>query len=117
MQSHTCCSVRLAGLGLDAQFTIYNETGFELGNTISPMLFNLYLDSVIQTTLPQLQELGIQVVYNVHVDGVLPDRPIHPFTHREFLYILPYANDSALLSQYLADLESMVEVILYQFQA
>ena len=113
MHSHTCCSVRLSGMGLGAQFTI--ETGFKQGDAISPMLFNLYLDSVIQTILPKLQELGVRVVYQV--DGVLHDKPLHTLTHREFVYILLYADDIALLSESLADLKSMVEVVHNQFQA
>lgn len=48
---------------------------------------------------------------------MLHDKPIHTFTHREFVYILLYADDIALLSESLADLKSMVEVVNHQFQA
>jgi hypothetical protein len=41
MHSHTCCPVRLPGMGLGAQFTI--ETGFKLRDAISPMSFNFAL--------------------------------------------------------------------------
>jgi hypothetical protein len=82
---------------------------------MSPMFFNLDLDSVIQTILPRLQEVGIRVVY--HVDGVLHDKPIHTFTQREFVYILRCADDNAVLSESLADLKSLVEIVHNQFQA
>ena len=71
MHLHTCCSVRVPGMGLGDLFAI--ETGFKQGDSISPMLFNLYLDSVLAVILPQLRALGVRVVN--HVEGVLHDRP------------------------------------------
>ncbi len=94
-------------MGLGAQFTI--ETGFKQGDAMSPVLFNLYLDSVIQTILPRLQDLGVRHVYQV--DDVLHDKPIHTCSYREFVYILLYADDIALLSESFADLKSNKELV------
>ncbi len=100
-------------MGFGAQFII--ETGVEKGDAMSPMIFNLYLHSVIQPIIPRPQELGVRVLY--HVDGVLHDKPIHTFTPRVFVYILLYEDDIALLRDCLADLKSMVEVVDSQIQA
>jgi hypothetical protein len=112
MHMHTCCSVRVPGMGLGDMFAI--ETGFKQGDSISPMLFNLYLDSVLTVILPRLRALGVRVVYNV--GGVLHDRPLHSLTSTEFVYLLLYADDMALLSESLTDLQCMVETVHNQFQ-
>ncbi len=79
-------------MGLGAQFEI--ERGCKEWDAISRMICNLYLDSVIQTILPRLLEPGVRVGY--HGDAVLHDKPIHTFTHREYVYILLSADGIAL---------------------
>jgi hypothetical protein len=50
MHHGTTCTVRAPGLGLGEQFAV--ETGFKQGDVISPMLFNLYMDSVVRDVMP-----------------------------------------------------------------
>jgi hypothetical protein len=89
--SHTCCFVRIPRLGLGAQYTI--ETVFKQECHITHAI-QLAFRFGIHTIIPQLQELGVRVVGQV--DGVLHNKPIQTFTHRELVYILLYADDTAL---------------------
>ncbi len=63
MHTGTRDALRAPGLGLGNTFAV--ETGFELGQVVSRMLFNLYMVCVIREVMPKINCLGIDfLVYS-----------------------------------------------------
>jgi hypothetical protein len=104
MHQGTTCSVCAPGLGLGERFAV--ETGFKQGDAISPMLFNLYMDSVVRDVMPVIRQRGIKIRYNFK--GRLGEMGSGVITHEDLVWILLYADDIALLAQDLADLHIML---------
>jgi hypothetical protein len=57
MLTSTGYVVRAPRIGLGESFAV--ETGFKLGDDISPMLFNLYMDCVMRDVMPTIKSLDI----------------------------------------------------------
>jgi hypothetical protein len=104
MHHGTTCTVRAPGLGLGEQFAV--ETGFKQGDVISPMLFNLYMDSVVRDVMPIIRQRGIKLQYNFN--GRLEEIVHGKVTHEDLVWILLYADDIALMAEDLADLQFML---------
>jgi hypothetical protein len=103
----TSCVIRAPGLGLGEEFQV--KTGFKQGDTISPLLFNLYMDSVVRDVLPHLRSLGVRVRYSDH--GVLRERWHGHISHEGLVWILLYADDIALVANSARDLQLMLTIL------
>ncbi|KAG1651948.1 hypothetical protein FOA52_009217 [Chlamydomonas sp. UWO 241] len=82
------------GDALSAPFPL--EIGVKQGCPISPLLFNVYIDSVIRSLIAQIPNAGIQIGYVV--DGVLHTPESRKDYDTTVLPLLLYADDITLLS-------------------
>ena len=80
------------------------STGVKQGDVLAPMLFNLYMDTIVQQLLPQLQAMGASIWYSL--DGQLTEAR-HP-THEQLLWILLYADDAVLMCRTAEQLQAAV---------
>lgn len=96
--------VRHAG-GLSDWFPI--TTGVRQGCVIAPMLFNVYMDIIMRTTLARCPaECGVEVHYKV--DGKLKRLPKDRLNSVERLTCLLYADDVVLIAK---DRQQLVEML------
>ena len=83
------------------------DTGFKQGCVLAPDLFTLTLDTVVRQLLPELQKLGVTIVYKF--DGQLMHSR-NP-THEELMWILLYADDISLVCDDIDNLRKAVALM------
>jgi hypothetical protein len=103
LYSGATARVRVGG-AYSASFTL--GAGVKQGCPLSPLLFNIFIDTVIRSLIAQLPNAGIQIGYVV--DGTLhTPLPRHGFDST-LLPLLLYADDIALMA---TDIDALSEML------
>ena len=68
------------------------ETGLRQGGLEAPLLFNTFLDTIVRRIQPELQQLGVRVLYKI--DGQLTEA--RTYTCAGVVWMLMYADDISL---------------------
>ena len=101
----TFCALREDHKRADAWFEV--KTGFKQGDVNAPMLFNLFIDTVIRCLQPVLRQSGVRFVYKI--DGQL--RECKSRKHEDMAWVLMYADDIALVVTHEADLKTTINLV------
>ena len=83
------------------------KTGFKQGDVNAPMLFNLFIDTVMRCLEPVLRQSGIKFIYRI--DGQLREcsnRDLH-----EIAWALMYADDIALMTETEEQMQAALELV------
>ena len=83
------------------------KTGFKQGDVNAPMLFNLFIDSVIRCLQRVLRQSGVKFVYKV--DGQLRESKTRDI--QEIAWILMFADDIALVSECEQEMQRAVQLM------
>ena len=83
------------------------KTGFKHGDVNAPMLFNLFIDSVIRCIQTALRQSGVRFVYKM--DGQLRESKSRDI--QEIAWILMFADDIALITESEHDMQEAVELL------
>ena len=83
------------------------KTGFKQGDVNAPMLFNLFIDTVMRCLEPLLRQSGIKFVYKI--DGQL--RECRNRDRHEIAWALMYADDIALMCETEEQMQAALELV------
>ena len=83
------------------------RTGFKQGDVNSPIMFNLFIDTVVRCLQPLLYQSGIRFVYRL--DGQL--RECKSRDMQEIAWILMYADDNALITENESQMQAAVQMV------
>ena len=82
------------------------KTGFKQGDVNAPMLFNLFMDTVVRCLLPMLKQSGIRFVYKL--DGQL--REFKSRNIQDIVWVFMYADDIVIFAESEAQMQAALDL-------
>ena len=92
LHTDTECAIKGDHKAKDSWFEV--RTGFKQGDVNAPLLFNLFIDTVVRCLMPLLQQSGVTFVYKM--DGQLRESKTRDL--QEIAWILMFADDIAFIT-------------------
>ena len=111
LHTDTFCALKGDHKQKDSWFEV--KTGFKQGDVNSPMLFNLFIDTVVRSLEPLLRQEGTMFTYKI--DGQLRHSKTRDL--QEIVWILMYADDIALILEEDEKLEAVMQAVDSSFSA
>ena len=105
LHKDTQCAMRGDHKSAGSWFEV--QTGFKQGDVNAPMLFNLFIDTVVRCLQPKLMQSGVRFMYRM--DGHL--RECKGRTLEEIAWVLMYADDIALVTETEQQMQSALEAV------
>ena len=105
LHEDTMCALRGDHFNTNNWFEV--KTGFKQGDVNAPMLFNLFIDTVVRCLQPVLRSSGVKFMY--HIDGHLRECTSRKL--EDIAWVLMYADDIALVTESEADMQAALELV------
>ena len=105
LHTDTCCAIR--GDHKDKQSWFEVRTGFKQGDVNAPLLFNLFIDTVVRCLEPLLKQSGVTIVYKV--DGQMRKSKTRDL--QVIAWILMFADDIALITEDEQQMQQAIQLI------
>ena len=105
LHTDTYCALRGDHQHKESWFEV--KTGFKQGDVNAPLLFNLFIDTVVRCIEPLLKQSGVTFVYKV--DGQLRESKARDL--QEIAWILMFADDIALITEDEQQMQHAIQLI------